>query len=225
MFGTVIGKNVSFEGDYMRFDENARVDCHDIVAYMFAYGEQFVIDENARIIGDVYANVCTVGGYVHGNIYAQRVKVLSTGNVQGNVTSGFLETESGGRVKGIINTEDTFEQFSTSDFVEKYYEEGDSADQQIDESVATDSDATMLTRSDILQILDERDAEFARSIRETFMSTLREIGVSNNAQGETSFESWAPPEQVLDTDVTWSQEDEDDWRPPDDWKDDKEPVK
>jgi cytoskeletal protein CcmA (bactofilin family) len=61
------------------------------------------IDAGARVTGQVRANTVTVGGELHGNIdAAQRVELLETGLVAGDVKAGSLTVAAGSRMRGQV---------------------------------------------------------------------------------------------------------------------------
>jgi cytoskeletal protein CcmA (bactofilin family) len=59
-----------------------------------------VIAEGAQIVGDVVAEELTVSGHVKGTIRANRVKVNSTGFVEGDIFHRTLVIEENARFEG-----------------------------------------------------------------------------------------------------------------------------
>jgi cytoskeletal protein CcmA (bactofilin family) len=59
-----------------------------------------VIAEGAQIVGDVVAEELTVSGHVKGTIRANRVKVNSTGVVEGDIFHRTLMIEENARFEG-----------------------------------------------------------------------------------------------------------------------------
>lgn len=65
-----------------------------------------LIGENAYIIADISAAAVQVGGVVKGNITAERVEILATGRVYGDLTTQGFSAEEGGFLRGQIHMPD-----------------------------------------------------------------------------------------------------------------------
>jgi cytoskeletal protein CcmA (bactofilin family) len=59
-----------------------------------------VIAEGAEMLGDVVAEELTVGGHIKGTIHANRVKLSSTGVVEGDIFHRTLAIEENARFEG-----------------------------------------------------------------------------------------------------------------------------
>lgn len=62
-----------------------------------------VVGEKAQIMANVTARNVSVAGVVRGNISANRVEVLSTGEVWGSVSTNFFALDEGGFIQGQID--------------------------------------------------------------------------------------------------------------------------
>ncbi|MFC3023611.1 polymer-forming cytoskeletal protein [Vibrio zhugei] len=63
--------------------------------------KKLVISESGSIKGDVYAEHFIVNGRFNGICYADKVEILSKGDVEGTIYSDDLSIEAGGRFKGV----------------------------------------------------------------------------------------------------------------------------
>jgi len=96
---TVIGPTTNFKGTVQN-DGGLRVD--GIFEGLVETGGNFIIAEEAKVIADIVAYNVSVAGSVKGNIKANRVEVLSTGRVWGNITVKSFLVDEGGFVRGEI---------------------------------------------------------------------------------------------------------------------------
>jgi cytoskeletal protein CcmA (bactofilin family) len=60
------------------------------------------IDSGAHLTGQVQANTVVVGGELNGNITAQRVELLETGVINGDVKATQLTVAAGSRMRGQV---------------------------------------------------------------------------------------------------------------------------
>ena len=60
------------------------------------------IDAGAHLTGQVQANTVVVGGELNGNITAQRVELLETGVINGDVKAAQLTVAAGSRMRGQV---------------------------------------------------------------------------------------------------------------------------
>lgn len=60
------------------------------------------VDSGAHLTGQVQAHVAIIGGEVHGNITAQRVELLETGVIAGDVKAVQLTVAAGSRMRGQV---------------------------------------------------------------------------------------------------------------------------
>ena len=90
---TRLGKRTSFNGR-MRFTAPVKISGRfegEIIAEGFLY-----IDEGAYVRADVTAGSIVIAGEVHGNVQAaQKVEMLSTGKIYGNVRTAKLRIADG----------------------------------------------------------------------------------------------------------------------------------
>lgn len=97
---TIIGPSTSVSGDieaagFVRIDGNLR-------GNLSAKG-RIVIGEKARLKSDITGTVVTIGGVVKGNVVAnERVVVLSTGLVLGDIITRKIQAEEGCLIQGKI---------------------------------------------------------------------------------------------------------------------------
>ena len=97
---TVVGQNARFNG-HLKCEGNLRIDgyCEGIVE---ATGN-IVIGEMSHIAAEVRAKNVSVSGSVKGTIYADRVDLLSTGRIEGDVMVDSFFLDEGGNIRGQIN--------------------------------------------------------------------------------------------------------------------------
>ncbi len=90
---TTLGKETVFKGT-MRFETSLKIDGRfegEIESNGYLY-----IEEGAEIRADIRVGSVVVGGIVHGNIVAKdKLEMLSTGQVYGNVTTSKLRIADG----------------------------------------------------------------------------------------------------------------------------------
>jgi cytoskeletal protein CcmA (bactofilin family) len=69
-----------------------------------------VIGETGRVTCEnVIANTVIVGGAVHGNIFAEKLEIRSTGRVWGDVVTTSFSTEEGAFLRGQIRMEENLD--------------------------------------------------------------------------------------------------------------------
>jgi cytoskeletal protein CcmA (bactofilin family) len=97
---TVVGQNARFNG-HLQCEGNLRIDgyCEGIVE---ATGN-IVIGEMSEIVAEVRAKNVSVSGSVKGTIYADRVDLLSTGRIEGDVMVDSFFLDDGGNIRGQVN--------------------------------------------------------------------------------------------------------------------------
>ena len=97
---TVIGQNAYFNG-HLKCEGNLRIDgrCEGTVE---ATGN-IVIGEMSQIVAEVRAKNVSVSGSVTGTIYADRVDLLSTGRIEGDVIVDSFFLDEGGNIRGQVN--------------------------------------------------------------------------------------------------------------------------
>ncbi|MBC7250623.1 MAG: polymer-forming cytoskeletal protein [Anaerolineae bacterium] len=96
---TVIGPNTNLQGD-IRSDGGVRID--GIFEGSLQTAGNLIISEGAKVIADISAHNVSVAGAIKGNISANRLEILSTGRVWGDVTVNSFLLDEGGFVRGEI---------------------------------------------------------------------------------------------------------------------------
>lgn len=95
---TIIGPNAHFRGD-IQSDGGVRVD--GILEGNIDITGNLVIGEGAKLIGDeIKANNISISGAVKGNISGNRVEILETGRVWGDLTINSLLLNEGAYLRG-----------------------------------------------------------------------------------------------------------------------------
>ena len=94
---TIIGPNAHFRGE-IQSDGGVRVD--GIFEGIIDITGNLVIGEGAKIIADIDANNISISGAVKGNIGGNRVEILETGRVWGNLTINSLLLNEGAYLRG-----------------------------------------------------------------------------------------------------------------------------
>ena len=112
---TTLGKQTIFSGT-MRFSTSLKIDGRfegEILSTGFLY-----IEEGAEVRANIKVGSVVVGGVVHGNITAtQKLEMLSTGQVYGNVMTSKLKIADGVVFEGkceMIKDPDDVDIFSSS---------------------------------------------------------------------------------------------------------------
>jgi cytoskeletal protein CcmA (bactofilin family) len=94
---TIIGPNAHFRGD-IQSDGGVRVD--GIFEGSIDITGNLVIGEGAKVIADIDANNISISGAVKGNIAGNRVEILDTGRVWGDLTINSLLLNEGAYLRG-----------------------------------------------------------------------------------------------------------------------------
>ena len=94
---TVIGPNAYFRGD-IQSDGGIRVD--GILEGTIEATGNLVVGEGAKIIADIQANNISISGAIKGNINGNRVEILETGRVWGDLTINSLLLNEGAYLRG-----------------------------------------------------------------------------------------------------------------------------
>lgn len=94
---TVIGPNAHFRGD-IQSDGGVRID--GILEGNIDITGNLVIGEGAKLIAEVNANNISISGAVKGNISGNRVEILETGRVWGDLTINSLLLNEGAYLRG-----------------------------------------------------------------------------------------------------------------------------
>ena len=103
-FDTLIGRNAEIHG-CLKLKESVRID-GKVVGNIEAPKDaavSVVIGPNGEIQGDVMASRIVVAGKVSGNIYAyERVELLASALVQGDIKYASMAVEHGARLLGLM---------------------------------------------------------------------------------------------------------------------------
>ena len=94
---TIVGPNAYFRGD-IQSDGGIRID--GIFEGTIDITGNLVIGEGAKIIADIKANNISISGAVKGNITGNRVEILETGRVWGDLTIKSLLLNEGAYLRG-----------------------------------------------------------------------------------------------------------------------------
>jgi len=94
---TIVGPNAHFRGD-IQSDGGIRID--GIFEGTIDITGNLVIGEGAKIIADIKANNISISGAVKGNITGNRVEILETGRVWGDLTINSLLLNEGAYLRG-----------------------------------------------------------------------------------------------------------------------------
>ena len=94
---TIIGPNAHFRGD-IQSDGGVRID--GVFEGTIDITGNLVILEGSKIIADIKANNVSISGAVKGNITGNRVEILETGRVWGDLTINSLLLNEGAYLRG-----------------------------------------------------------------------------------------------------------------------------
>ena len=94
---TIIGPNAYLRGD-IQSDGGVRVD--GIIEGNIDITGNLVIGEGAKIIAEITANNISISGAVKGNVNGNRVEILETGRVWGDLTINSLLLNEGAYLRG-----------------------------------------------------------------------------------------------------------------------------
>lgn len=94
---TIVGPNAYFRGE-IQSDGGVRID--GIFEGVVDITGNLVIGESAKVIADITANNISISGAIKGNIAGNRVEVLETGRVWGDLTINSLLLNEGAYLRG-----------------------------------------------------------------------------------------------------------------------------
>ena len=94
---TTIGPNAYFRGD-IQSDGGVRIE--GIYEGTIDITGNLVISDGAKVIADVKANNISISGAIKGNIAGNRVEILETGRVWGDLTINSLLLNEGAYLRG-----------------------------------------------------------------------------------------------------------------------------
>lgn len=98
-FDTVIGSNTHFEGAFAS-SGNVRMDGHFSGALEIS--GNILVGESADIRADINARNVSIAGAVRGNVTGNKVQLLRTGRIWGDISASALTTEEGAFIDGKI---------------------------------------------------------------------------------------------------------------------------
>ena len=96
---TVIGPTTKFRGT-IQADGSIRID--GIYEGSIETAGNLIIGEQAKIVADLTAHNVSVAGQIKGDVSANRVEVLETGRIWGNLTVNSFTLDDGGFVSGQV---------------------------------------------------------------------------------------------------------------------------
>ncbi len=99
-FDTVIGANTHIEGVFTS-SGNVRMDGQFSGALEIS--GNILVGESADIRADINARNISIAGSVRGNVCGNKVQLLRTGRIWGDITASALTTEEGAFIDGKIN--------------------------------------------------------------------------------------------------------------------------
>ncbi len=94
---TIIGPNAYFRGD-IQSDGGVRID--GILEGSIDITGNLVIGEGAKVVAEINANNISISGAIKGNITGNRVEILDTGRVWGDLTINSLLLNEGAYLRG-----------------------------------------------------------------------------------------------------------------------------
>jgi cytoskeletal protein CcmA (bactofilin family) len=97
---TVIGSTASFQGT-VQADGSIRID--GVFEGTIETAGNLIIGDQAKILADIVAHNVSVAGAVKGNISANRVEILESGRIWGDLTVNSFTLDDGGFVSGQVN--------------------------------------------------------------------------------------------------------------------------
>ena len=102
---TIIGKSVSISGD-VKLGSGIRIDGRlegNISQEDGHHCATVAIAEGAKVEGEIHAGHVIVSGDVIGNIHADRIEILHSAHIQGDLTYSSIRIENGAKIFGLLN--------------------------------------------------------------------------------------------------------------------------
>ena len=104
-FETIIGKSIRIDGN-LTISQGIRID-GTLNGNIFQEDGQtatVAISESGKVNGNIHAQHVIVSGHVKGNIYSlERIELLATSRIEGEITYGSIGIEMGAQVLGKLN--------------------------------------------------------------------------------------------------------------------------
>jgi cytoskeletal protein CcmA (bactofilin family) len=94
---TIVGPNAYFRGD-VQSDSGIRID--GIFEGTIDITGNLIIGEGAKVIAEIQANNISISGAIKGNVSGNRVEILETGRVWGDLTVNSLLLNEGAYLRG-----------------------------------------------------------------------------------------------------------------------------
>jgi cytoskeletal protein CcmA (bactofilin family) len=98
-FETVLGANSTLKGDF-KSQANVRLD--GTLEGTLEIEGNVLVGETARITADIHARNISIAGAVRGNISGNKIQLLRTGRVWGDINASAITTEEGAFIDGKI---------------------------------------------------------------------------------------------------------------------------
>src|SRR5579859_3733403 len=98
-FETVLGANSNFKGEF-KSQANVRLD--GTFEGNLQIDGNVLIGESARITADIHAKNVSIAGAVRGNVSGNKIQLLRTGRVWGDISAAAITTEEGAFIDGKI---------------------------------------------------------------------------------------------------------------------------
>jgi len=98
-FETVLGANAVLKGEF-RSQANVRLD--GTFEGTLEIEGNVLVGETARITADIHAKNVSIAGAVRGNISGNKIQLLRTGRVWGDISAAAITTEEGAFIDGKI---------------------------------------------------------------------------------------------------------------------------
>lgn len=100
-FQTVLGPNTVLDGSF-KCEGNVRIDGHFMG--ILEINGNILVGETATIEADIDARNISIAGNVQGNITGNKVQLLRTGHIVGDIVANSITTEEGAFIDGKITT-------------------------------------------------------------------------------------------------------------------------
>lgn len=98
-FETVVGANCTIEGKFLS-QGNVRLD--GVFSGILEITGNVLVGETAKIEADIEAHNISIAGAVRGNVRGNKVQLLRTGRIWGDISATALTTEEGAFIDGKI---------------------------------------------------------------------------------------------------------------------------
>ncbi|MBX3085095.1 MAG: polymer-forming cytoskeletal protein [Anaerolineae bacterium] len=96
---TILGANSTFKGD-LKSKANVRID--GTFEGSIDIEGNIMVGETAKIVADIHARNMRIAGAIRGNITGNKIELLRTGRVWGDINASAITTEDGAFIDGKI---------------------------------------------------------------------------------------------------------------------------